>query len=251
MFKESKFIKITLFFLIISFSNNLFAKKAAIIIDFDTKETLFEINADTLNFPASLTKIMTLYITFDYLHKNKLSLETNMEVSHIAASRSPSKLYLEEGSFNNQVQNSPHYHEAKEAISEVFNDENSFLTAIKDSFKGKEDREPLDLISIIGICGVSKLAGKALECLVNGITFDDFLDILIDKTFDHMKVNTLSLFFNGLPYDFRRDLDTTLEAEFGAGIDLSSLFGIKMSEGGDSKLSDFVQSKRHAKRVQK
>ena len=99
MFKERKFIKITLFFLIISFSNNLFAKKAAIIIDFDTKETLFEINADTLNFPASLTKIMTLYITFDYLHKNKLSLETNMEVSHIAASRSPSKLYLEEGSF--------------------------------------------------------------------------------------------------------------------------------------------------------
>jgi len=99
MFKERKFIKITLFFLIISFSNNLFAKKAAIIIDFDTKETLFEINADTLNFPASLTKIMTLYITFDYLHKNKLSLETNMEVSHIATSRSPSKLYLEEGSF--------------------------------------------------------------------------------------------------------------------------------------------------------
>ena len=99
MFKERKFIKITLFFLIISFSNNLFAKKAAIIIDFDTKETLFEINANTLNFPASLTKMMTLYITFDYLHKNKLSLETNMKVSHIAASRSPSKLYLEEGSF--------------------------------------------------------------------------------------------------------------------------------------------------------
>tara|TARA_B110000438_G_scaffold145299_1_gene139855 strand:+ start:192 stop:1280 length:1089 start_codon:yes stop_codon:yes gene_type:complete len=99
MLKERKFIKITLFFLIISFSNNLFAKKAAIIIDFDTKETLFEINADTLNFPASLTKIMTLYITFDYLHKNKLSLGTNMEVSNIAASRSPSKLYLEEGSF--------------------------------------------------------------------------------------------------------------------------------------------------------
>ena len=99
MFKERKFIKITFFFLIIFFSNNLFAKKAAIIIDFDTKETLFEINADTLNFPASLTKIMTLYITFDYLHKNKLSLETNMEVSHIATSRSPSKLYLEEGSF--------------------------------------------------------------------------------------------------------------------------------------------------------
>tara|TARA_B100000579_G_scaffold341938_1_gene293898 strand:+ start:4503 stop:5498 length:996 start_codon:yes stop_codon:yes gene_type:complete len=67
-------------------------------MDYETKEVLFEVNADTLNFPASLTKIMTLYIVFDYLHKDKLSWETKLKVSKIAASRSPSKLYLEEGS---------------------------------------------------------------------------------------------------------------------------------------------------------
>ena len=55
----------------------------------------------------------------------------------------------------------------------------------------------MDLISIIGVCGVSKLAGKALDCLLNGITFDSFLDILIDKAFDFMEVNTLDLFLNG------------------------------------------------------
>jgi len=158
---------------------------------------------------------------------------------------------LEDGSSKNQLQNSPHFHEAKEALSEAYNNENSFLTAIKDSFKGRGDREPMDLISIIGICGVSKLAGKALDCIANGISFDSFLDILIDKAFDFMEVNTLSLFFNGLPYDFRRDLDAALEQEFGAGVDLSSLFGIKMSEGGNEKLSDFIQSKKHAKRVQR
>ena len=62
-------------------SNSVFAKRAAIIIDYDTQEVLFEVNADTLNYPASLTKIMTLYIIFDYLDKNKLSWDTKMKVS--------------------------------------------------------------------------------------------------------------------------------------------------------------------------
>ena len=85
-------------FLILSFSSNLFAKKAAIVIDFDTEEVLFEVNADTRNYPASLTKIMTLYIVFDYIKKGKLSFDSQLSVSSVAASRSPSKLYLEEGS---------------------------------------------------------------------------------------------------------------------------------------------------------
>jgi D-alanyl-D-alanine carboxypeptidase len=99
MITKSLFIKISLFFLILFFSNSLLAKKAAIIIDFDTQKTLFEVNADTLNFPASLAKIMTLYIMFDYLDKNKLLLNTKMNVSNVASSRSPSKLYLETGTF--------------------------------------------------------------------------------------------------------------------------------------------------------
>ena len=85
-------------FFIISFSSNIFAKKAAIVIDFDTEEVLFEVNADTRNYPASLTKIMTLYIVFDYIKKGKLSYDSQLSVSSVAASRSPSKLYLEEGS---------------------------------------------------------------------------------------------------------------------------------------------------------
>ena len=88
-----------LFLVYISFnSNSLLAKRAAIIIDYDTQEVLFEVNADTLNYPASLTKMMTLYIIFEYLDKKKLSWDTKMKVSNIAASRSPSKLYLKEGS---------------------------------------------------------------------------------------------------------------------------------------------------------
>ena len=92
-------IKVFIFLLFIIISNPIFAKKAAIIIDYDTKEVLFEVNADTLNYPASLTKMMTLFIVFDYLNKNKLSWDTKMKVSKVATSRSPSKLYLELGSY--------------------------------------------------------------------------------------------------------------------------------------------------------
>ena len=99
MVKKLLTIKIFLFLLIfLSFSIEVHAKKAAIVIDFDTKEVLFEKNADTRNYPASLTKIMTLYIVFDYIKKGKLNFDDEMLVSSLAASRSPSKLYLKTGS---------------------------------------------------------------------------------------------------------------------------------------------------------
>ena len=84
--------------LVIFTTSTSYAKKAAIVIDFDTKEVLFEVNANTKNYPASLTKIMTLYILFDRLEKKQITNQTKLNVSRIAASRSPSKLYLEEGS---------------------------------------------------------------------------------------------------------------------------------------------------------
>ena len=94
-----KLTLISFSFLIFVFSFNLNAKKAAIVIDFDTSEVLFEINADTRNYPASLTKMMTIYIIFDYLKKGKLKNESLLSVSKKAASKQPSKLYLEPGSF--------------------------------------------------------------------------------------------------------------------------------------------------------
>ena len=97
MKKSQLFIKIFFCFFLVFASGNLLAKKAAIVIDYDTKKILFEVNSDTLNYPASLTKIMTLYIVFDYLHKNKLTWKTQLKVSKFAASEPASKLYLEEG----------------------------------------------------------------------------------------------------------------------------------------------------------
>lgn len=96
-FRRSILIPILVIFILASSAT--YAKKAAIVIDFDTKEVLFEVNANTKNYPASLTKIMTLYILFDQINKGFFNNETKLKVSKIASSRSPSKLYLEPGSY--------------------------------------------------------------------------------------------------------------------------------------------------------
>lgn len=157
---------------------------------------------------------------------------------------------LEAGSFSDQLSNSPHFAEAEEAFNEVLdNFENTYLDPVKDAWKGRSEFEMIDLIPTIGLCGMSKIAGKAMECLANGVSFDDFLDMLIDKTFDFMEVNTLSLFLNGLPASFREELNKAIEESFGSGVDISSLIGIKKAEGGGQKMKDFVKSKQVAKRV--
>lgn len=159
---------------------------------------------------------------------------------------------LENGSFGNQIQNSPHFQEAMDAFDEVNkNFENTYIEPVKDAINGRSEFELVDLIPTIGLCGMSKIAGKAMECIANGVSFDDFLDILIDKTFDFMEVNTLSLFLNGLPSTFREELNQAIEENFGSGVDISSLIGIKQAEGGNQKLKDFVKSKQVAKQTLK
>ena len=70
------------------------AKYASIVIDADTGAVLHEVNADTRNYPASLTKIMTLYMVFDALRHGRLELEDKLEVSVRATRQPPSKLGL-------------------------------------------------------------------------------------------------------------------------------------------------------------
>ena len=70
---------------------------ASIIIDADTGTVLHAENADALTYPASLTKIMTLYLAFDALERGKITLNTRFKVSKHAAKQSPTKLGLKAG----------------------------------------------------------------------------------------------------------------------------------------------------------
>jgi D-alanyl-D-alanine carboxypeptidase len=70
---------------------------AAIVVDANNGSTLHSSNADAIRHPASLTKIMTLYMLFERLEAGKLSLDSPLRVSEHAADQSPTKLGLRDG----------------------------------------------------------------------------------------------------------------------------------------------------------
>jgi D-alanyl-D-alanine carboxypeptidase len=73
------------------------ARFASILLDGRTGQVLEESNADAITYPASLTKIMTLYMVFEALEKGKLRADQRFPVSQHAAAQAPSKLDLKAG----------------------------------------------------------------------------------------------------------------------------------------------------------
>ncbi|HEV2676720.1 MAG TPA: D-alanyl-D-alanine carboxypeptidase [Aliidongia sp.] len=78
-------------------STSAWAGYASMVIDSTTGEVLNEVNADELNHPASLTKMMTLYMTFEALQRGKITLDTRMPVSEFAAAKMPTHLGVPAG----------------------------------------------------------------------------------------------------------------------------------------------------------
>ena len=70
---------------------------ADIVIDDNSGQVLHEVNADEPRHPASLTKIMTLYLLFERLDAGALKLDTPLPVSATAALEPPTKLGLKAG----------------------------------------------------------------------------------------------------------------------------------------------------------
>lgn len=73
------------------------APYAAMVIDARTGEVLHSRNADTRLHPASLTKMMTLYIAFEAVRNGEITLDTKVRISRNAAAEPPSKLGLQSG----------------------------------------------------------------------------------------------------------------------------------------------------------
>jgi D-alanyl-D-alanine carboxypeptidase len=70
---------------------------ASIVVDANTGAVMQATNADSPRHPASLTKIMTLYLLFERLEAGKIKMSTDMPVSLHAAAQAPSKLGLKPG----------------------------------------------------------------------------------------------------------------------------------------------------------
>lgn len=71
---------------------------AGIAVDAKTGQVLYQDDANELRYPASLTKVMTLYILFQELEAGRLRLDSKLNVSAHAAAAVPTKLYVQRGS---------------------------------------------------------------------------------------------------------------------------------------------------------
>src|SRR5690606_38268520 len=67
---------------------------AAIVMDARTNEVLLEDQADEHRYPASLTKMMTLYMLFEALERGDITIDTRWTASRNAARQPPSRLGL-------------------------------------------------------------------------------------------------------------------------------------------------------------
>lgn len=72
-------------------------KDAALVVDGETGRALYARNADALRHPASLTKMMTLYLLFEQLKSGQMTLATPLAVSEHAAVQPRTKLFLRPG----------------------------------------------------------------------------------------------------------------------------------------------------------
>ena len=92
-----RFITILLLLLFINRSAITIDTKAtqAIVYDYNTKEVIFEKDADKLTYPASMTKIMTVYAVFDRIKNTPLSLNDKCTISAKAYRMGGSRMFLE------------------------------------------------------------------------------------------------------------------------------------------------------------
>jgi len=69
----------------------------ALVIDAETGQVLRQLNPDAVTYPASLTKMMTLYLTFEALNQGRIKIDQYVQVSPAAVAHKPSKLGFEPG----------------------------------------------------------------------------------------------------------------------------------------------------------
>ena len=104
---------------------------AAIVIDANTGKTLFASNADAKRYPASLTKMMTLYMLFEAMQAGRMSKDTRIPVSAYAAARPPTKIGFRPGQ-------SIRAEDA--ALAMITKSANDVATAVGEYLGGSEER---------------------------------------------------------------------------------------------------------------
>ncbi|MDG2033808.1 MAG: D-alanyl-D-alanine carboxypeptidase, partial [Rhodospirillales bacterium] len=123
------------------------AKYASIVIDAKTGKVRHSVNANTRNFPASLTKIMTLYLLFEAVDTKKLTFESRLKVSRRAALQPASRLGLKPGQ-------TIKVREAADAL--IIRSANDVATVVAEALAGSERRFALRMTQKAREIGMSR-----------------------------------------------------------------------------------------------
>ncbi len=133
-------------------------RSAAIVIDADSGKVLHETNADRSVYPASLAKMMTLYLTFEALEAGRISLNTPLKVSRRATRQSPSKLALRTGQ-RIRVEDA--------ILGLVIKSANDAATVLAESLSGTEAKFALKMTEKARELGMSRTAFRNASGLPN------------------------------------------------------------------------------------
>jgi D-alanyl-D-alanine carboxypeptidase len=150
-------------------SGVLAAPYADYVIDARTGQVLHETNADTRLHPASLTKMMTLYIAFEAIEHGEISLDTKVTISKHAAAQPPSRLGLRAG------QQIALRHLIRAAAIKSANDA---ATAIGEAIEGTESAFAKRMTRTAKAMGMSKTTFRN----ANGLTAEGHLSTAHDMT---------------------------------------------------------------------
>ena len=134
-------------FLLILAAMPAHAKYASLVMEAETGRVLHAVNADTRNYPASLTKMMTLYLVFEAVDKGRLSLDRRLAVSARAARQPASKLGLGKGTTISV---------GDAILALVTKSANDVATVIAEHFSGSERRFALVMTAKARRLGMSR-----------------------------------------------------------------------------------------------
>jgi D-alanyl-D-alanine carboxypeptidase len=95
--KTIMILALAMTFVVADAASSMAARSAAIVIDAKTGKVLYSSNADGRRYPASLTKMMTLYLAFEAMAKGKISKNSRVVFSANAAAEPPTKLGVKRG----------------------------------------------------------------------------------------------------------------------------------------------------------
>ncbi|RUV25862.1 D-alanyl-D-alanine carboxypeptidase [Mesorhizobium sp. M5C.F.Ca.IN.020.32.2.1] len=95
--KTIMILALTMTFVVADAASSMAARSAAIVIDAKTGKVLYSSNADGRRYPASLTKMMTLYLAFEAMANGKISKNSRVVFSANAAAEPPTKLGVRRG----------------------------------------------------------------------------------------------------------------------------------------------------------